>query len=265
MSGTQDLDGKIALVTGAASGIGRAVARRLAARGAAVTIADVQDAMGEAEAAALGGTYVHLDVSDPAAWTALMATFDRLDLLHLNAGIFDRDTVTVESVSEARYRQYFAVNVDGVFFGLRAALPVLTATASAHGGASVVCTASSSGIGPLSINPVYAMTKHAVVGLVRSVADDLDTRGIHINAICPGGVATGLLFDDQDSIDPEAMGLPMLSADQLAATVEALLTSDRHGEVVSHRIGDPPIVMDLPGNEVHGASLDDPVIDPPSN
>lgn len=261
MSG--DLDGKVALVTGAASGIGRAVARRLAARGAAVTIADVQDDMGEQEAVALGATYVHLDVRDLAAWNNLISGFDRLDLLHLNAGIFDRDVVTVESVSEDRYRQYFAVNVDGVFWGLRAALPVLTRTAAAHGGASVVCTASSSGIGPLSINPVYAMTKHAVVGLVRSVADDLDARGIRINAICPGGVATGLLFDDQDAIDPEAMGLPMLSADQLASTVEGLLTGDAHGQVVSHRIGDPPIVMDLPGNEVHGAPLENPQIDAP--
>jgi NAD(P)-dependent dehydrogenase (short-subunit alcohol dehydrogenase family) len=261
MSG--DLDGKVALVTGAASGIGRAVARRLAARGAAVTIADVQDDKGEAEAAFLGGTYVHLDVRDPQAWTALLAGFDRLDLLHLNAGIFDRDTVTVESVSEDRYRQYFAVNVDGVFWGLRAALPLLTATAATQGGASVVCTASSSGIGPLSINPVYAMTKHAVVGLVRSVADDLGARDVRINAICPGGVVTGLLFDDQDAIDPEAMGLPMLSSDQLAATVVMLLTEEHHGEVVSHRVGDPPIFMELPGNEVHGAPLDNPVIDPP--
>jgi NAD(P)-dependent dehydrogenase (short-subunit alcohol dehydrogenase family) len=243
-----DLDGKVALVTGAASGIGRAVARRLAARGAAVTIADVQDDKGEQEADALGATYVHVDVSDPRAWADLLATFDRLDLLHLNAGIFDRDPVTVESVTEARYRQYFAVNVDGVFFGLRAALPLLEAS-----GGAVVCTASSSGLGPLAINPVYAMTKHAVVGLVRSVADDLGARGIRINAICPGGVATGLLFDDPDAIDPEAMGLPMLAPDALAATVEDLLTTGRHGEIVSHRIGDPPITMELPGNEVHGA------------
>ncbi len=246
MSG--DLDGKVALVTGAASGIGRSVARRLAARGAAVTVADVQDDKGAAEAAAIGGTYVHLDVSDPAAWKALIATFDRLDFLHLNAGIFDRDAVTVDSVSAARYRQYFAVNVDGVYFGLVAALPLLEAS-----GGSVVCTSSSSGIGPLAMNPIYAMTKHAIVGLVRSTADDLGARGVRINAICPGGVVTGLMFDDPDNVDLGAEGMaPMLTADQLGETVEALLTSDRHGEVVSHRIGDPPIVMDLPGNEVHG-------------
>jgi NAD(P)-dependent dehydrogenase (short-subunit alcohol dehydrogenase family) len=244
-----DLDGKVALITGAASGIGRAVARRLAARGADVWIADVQDDKGEKEAAALGATYAHLDVSDPAAWTGLLAGFERLDLLHLNAGIFDRDPVTVESVSEARYRQYFAVNVDGVFFGLRAALPLLE-----RSGGSVVCTSSSSGIGPLAMNPVYAMTKHAIVGLVRSCADELAARGVRINAICPGGVLTGLMFDDPDTVDLEAIGMPpILLADDLGETVEVLLTSGRHGEVVSHRIGDPPITMELPGNEVHGA------------
>jgi NAD(P)-dependent dehydrogenase (short-subunit alcohol dehydrogenase family) len=238
------LDGKVALVTGAASGIGLATARLLAARGATVTLADVQDEAGVAAAAALGGTYVHLDVSDARAWEALLGGLDRLDLLHLNAGIYDRDAPDITEVSEARFHQYLGVNVGGVYFGLRRAIPLLAASRGA-----VVATASSSGFAPLPSNPIYSMTKHAVVGLVRSISPTLEERGIRINTVCPAGVATPLVFDDPG--DAAASPFPMLAPEAVAETVVDLLESDRTGEVVFHRLGAPPRTLALHGLDAH--------------
>jgi NAD(P)-dependent dehydrogenase (short-subunit alcohol dehydrogenase family) len=234
------LDGKVALVTGAASGIGRATARALAAAGASVTSADVSDAAGEAAAAEIGATYAHLDVSDPAAWSARLDGFERLDLLHLNAGIYDVARPDILSFDDASYRRYLGVNVDGVFFGLRGAVPLLE---RANG--AVVVTASMAGVAPLPANPVYALTKYALVGLVRSVADDLFARGVRINAVCPGAVATPLMGDDTHGWFA-ARDIVALEPEDLAATVVELLGSDRHGEIVLHRAGRPAEAVAFP-------------------
>ncbi len=120
-----DFSGKQAVVTGAASGIGRATAKALADAGATVTLLDVNDELGASAAEAAGGTYVHLDVSEPEAWRELYGTLDQLDLLHLNAGIYDIALTDITQISDARYRAYTGVNLDGVFFGLREAIPLL--------------------------------------------------------------------------------------------------------------------------------------------
>src|SRR5437763_8097642 len=149
-----DFNGKTAIVTGAASGIGRATAEALADVGAAVTLCDVQDELGVAAADEVGGTYAHLDVSRADAWAELLGGFDRLDLLHLNAGIYDTAFEDITQMSDERYRAYLGVNVDGVFFGLRGAIPLLERSKGA-----VVVTASMAGVVPLPSNPVYALTK----------------------------------------------------------------------------------------------------------
>ena len=123
-----DFGGKTAVVTGAASGIGRATAKALADAGATVWLLDVNDDAGESAAAVAGGTYTHLDVSDPEAWRAFYGTLDQLDLLHLNAGIYDIALTDITQISDARYRAYTGVNLDGVFFGLREAIPLLERT-----------------------------------------------------------------------------------------------------------------------------------------
>jgi NAD(P)-dependent dehydrogenase (short-subunit alcohol dehydrogenase family) len=224
-----DFHGKTAIVTGAASGIGRATAKALADAGAAVTLCDVQDELGARAADAAGGTYVHLDVSRPDAWAELLAGFDRLDLLHLNAGIYDTALHDITTISDERYRAYLGVNVDGVFFGLRGAIPLLEA---AHG--AVVVTSSMAGVVPLPANPVYALTKFALIGLVRSIHAELEHRGIRINALCPGAVATALMGDDPHGWFAER-GMVALEPEDLAATVVSLMDSDRSGEVVLHR------------------------------
>jgi NAD(P)-dependent dehydrogenase (short-subunit alcohol dehydrogenase family) len=179
---------------------------------------------------------VHLDVSQPDEWRALFASFDRLDLLHLNAGIYDIALTDITEISDERYRAYIGVNLDGVFFGLRAAIPLLEASSGA-----VVVTSSMAGLIPLPGNPLYAATKWALIGLVRSVHGDLERRGIRINALCPGAVATPLMGDDPRAFFDQ-IGVPSFEPEVLAGTVVDLLASDRSGDAVLHRPpGDPEI------------------------
>jgi NAD(P)-dependent dehydrogenase (short-subunit alcohol dehydrogenase family) len=224
-----DFNGKTAIVTGAASGIGRATAKALADAGAAVTLCDVQDELGARTAAEVGGTYAHLDVSQPDAWAELLGGFDRLDLLHLNAGIYDKALKDITTISDDRYRAYLGVNVDGVFFGLRGAIPLLEQARGA-----VVVTSSMAGVVPLPANPLYALTKFALIGLVRSIHGELERRGIRINALCPGAVATPLMGEDPHAWFNE-LGIVAYEPEVMAGTVVELMDSARSGEVVLHR------------------------------
>ncbi len=231
-----DFGGKVAVVTGAASGIGRATAKALADAGATVWLLDVNDELGATAAAEAGGTYTHVDVSDPDAWREFYGTLDQLDLLHLNAGIYDIALGDITEVTDARYRAYIGVNLDGVFVGLRDAIPLLARTNGA-----VVVTSSMAGLMPLPANPVYAATKWAILGLVRSVHADLHARGIRINALCPGGVATPLMGEDPHAFF-EQHGLQAFEPEVLAGTVVEMLASERTGQAILHRPpGDPEV------------------------
>jgi NAD(P)-dependent dehydrogenase (short-subunit alcohol dehydrogenase family) len=233
-----DFKGKTAIVTGAASGIGRATAKALADAGATVTLCDVQDELGARAAEEAGGTYVPLDVSRPDAWADLFGSLDRLDLLHLNAGIYDTELEDITSISDDRYRAYLGVNVDGVFFGLRGAIPLLEQSRGA-----VVVTSSMAGIVPLPANPLYSLTKFALIGLVRSIHGELERRGIRINALCPGAVATPLMGQDPHAWFGDR-GIVAFEPEDMAATVVMLLDSDRSGEVVLHRPPNEPEVIE---------------------
>jgi NAD(P)-dependent dehydrogenase (short-subunit alcohol dehydrogenase family) len=234
-----DFGGKTAVVTGAASGIGRATAKALADAGATVWLLDVNDELGESAAAEAGGTYTHLDVSDPDAWRGFYGTLDQLDLLHLNAGIYDISLTDITQVTDARYRAYTGVNLDGVFFGLREAIPLLERT-----NGSVVVTSSMAGLIPLPGNPLYAATKWALIGLVRSVHADLEQRGIRINALCPGAVATPLMGEDPHAFF-DKIGVPSFEPSVLAGTVVEMLSSDRSGQAILHRPPGEPEVFEF--------------------
>ena len=153
LTGAVDLSRSAALVTGGADGIGGATVRALRDRGCQVTIADIDSDRGEALAAEVGALFVSCDVTDPASVDAAVAfaesSYGRLDLVHLNAGV-TTGSPTVE-VSDDDYRRLLAVNVDGVFFGLRAALPALRRA----GGGVVVATASVGGLAPIPVDPLY--------------------------------------------------------------------------------------------------------------
>lgn len=198
-----DLSGKVALITGAAGGIGAATARRLAAAGATVVGADVLDPAGRELFDELGSPhrYVHLDVTDPAAWDDVIGNVvdvaGRLDIVHLNAGVMLRSRGAeisddpLDHITAERIEQVFAINIEGVAFGVLAALGPLAAS-----GGDVIVTASIAGLVPYPADPVYAVSKHAVVALVSSFAPLLDARGVRINAICPGGIETDMAPPD---------------------------------------------------------------------
>lgn len=235
------LAGKVVLVTGAASGIGRASARRYGAEGATVIATDIADDAGEAVAAEIGAEYEHLDVADPEAWAGLVpviaARHGRLDVAHLNAGIRVGQS-DITALTDDEYLTVIGVNQHGVVFGLRAVVPLLEAA----GGGSVIVTASRSSLGPLPNDLPYVMSKHAVAGLVRSVAGDLGRRGISINAICPATVDTGFIAGaGRERL--EAAGIPVMDPAEVADGAMVILASGETGRCFDQIPGGAPEVF----------------------
>jgi len=188
-----------ALVTGSEGGIGRAIRSRLEAEGYEVASLDLATGF---------------DVTDPAAWESV----DAVDLACLNAGVLTGET-DPRRLTDDQYRRAVAVNVDGVVFGVRRLARVME-----DGG--IVVTASLAGLTGMPSDVVYSLTKHALVGFVRSVAPLLDP--LRINAVCPG-IADTPMIDHQRSALEEA-GFPLLRPDEVADAVWAAASSDATGE-----------------------------------
>jgi NAD(P)-dependent dehydrogenase (short-subunit alcohol dehydrogenase family) len=226
-------DGKVAIVTGGASGIGAASVRRFAAEGAQVLAIDVDEARGRAVASEAGARFERMDVGDPDAWARLVrAAEDDLggvDLAHLNAGVATGAyPVDIATLSDAQYRRVMGVNVDGVVFGVRALVPAM----ARRGGGAIVVTSSLAGLMPLPDDPVYGGTKHFVIGLVRSLATPLGEQGITINAVCPGAVDTALL-DTTGRGDELRGSIPRMPPDDVAVVAARLLAGDETGSAYS--------------------------------
>lgn len=220
-----DLKNKAALVTGGASGIGAAAARRLAGAGATVAILDRDEAGARALAEELGGLALPGDVTDPD--TVIMFVdvaedaFGHLDVVLLNAGTTAGQS-GVADLDLAGYRQLVGVNVDHVVFGLTAAVPALRRA----GGGTIVVTASLAGLLPTPADPLYTLTKHAVVGYVRSVAPVLAPEGIRVCAVCPGFTDTPLIAPVRDQLGD----FPLLTAEDVVDAVEGILERGEPGE-----------------------------------
>ena len=190
-------DKRVALVTGGASGIGRATADRLVADGVTVVIADIQDEAGEAAAAELRGkqasaSYLHLDVSDEASWQQVASTIEhdhrRLDILVNNAGIGDLDPI--ERTPLETYARVVATTQTSVFLGMKATAELLKQS----GAGAVVNVSSIFGIvGGFGVSPGYAAAKGAVRTLTKNVALLWATQGVRVNSVHPGFIDTPIL------------------------------------------------------------------------
>ncbi|WP_030348171.1 SDR family NAD(P)-dependent oxidoreductase [Streptomyces sp. NRRL S-1022] len=241
------LAGKVAIVTGAASGLGRASALALARAGARVVVADLDAQGGREVAHMVDGEFRACDVSDLDANRALVRfteeRYGGVDIALLNAGVATGCGVG-EDFDPARYRRAMGANLDGVVFGTHAVLPALRA----RGGGSIVATASLAGLAAVPLDPLYAANKHAVVGLARSLGPALAPENVRFNAVCPG-FAESRIIDHLRGLLSE-QGLPVIPAEAVADTVLRILTGDGTGEcwfVQAGREPEPFRFRNVPG------------------
>jgi len=225
-------EGKVALVTGGASGIGAATARRLADEGARVMVGDLEEGPAKDVAASLAGEAAAqaVDVADleqvQALVDATVARFGRLDVLVNNAGIGSFGQTP--DLDPEQWHRVIAVDLHSIFYGCRAAIPHLREA----GGGAIVNTASISGLGADYGFSAYSAAKGAVVNYTRTLAVDHAAEGIRVNAVCPGTIRTALtkiLMDQPRLVEEYERAIPMGrvgEADEVADAIAFLASDD---------------------------------------
>jgi NAD(P)-dependent dehydrogenase (short-subunit alcohol dehydrogenase family) len=219
-----------AIVTGGRSGIGAAIVAALESDGTDVEVLDLADGF---------------DVSTARDWEGVLPA----DLVCLNAGVLtgERD---IRLLGDEEYRRALGVNVDGIVFGVRQLAPLM------QRGSAFVVTASLAGLTAMPSDPIYTLTKHAVVGFVRAVAPQLEARGIRINAVCPGIADTPMLDKAGQRGAFEASGFPLLQAQEVVGAVLLAAHSEETGQAWAVQPGRPPLQFrfpNVPGPKAEGA------------
>jgi NAD(P)-dependent dehydrogenase (short-subunit alcohol dehydrogenase family) len=228
------LEGKVAVITGAASGIGRQSALRFAAEGARVCVVDLNDQAGEQVAEEAGGLYLHADVTDAGevqrTYAAAAERFGGIDVLFNNAGIAPPDDVSVLDTTLEAWQRVQDVNLRSVFLCCKHGIPHLLA----RGGGSVVNTASFVAVvGAATSQIAYTASKGGVLALTRELGVEFARRGVRVNALCPGPVNTPLLQElfakDPAKAARRLVHLPMgrfAEASEIAAAACFLASDD---------------------------------------
>jgi NAD(P)-dependent dehydrogenase (short-subunit alcohol dehydrogenase family) len=223
------LEGKVALITGGGSGMGKVAAELFAREGASVVLTDVNDAAGGATADAIGerGLFVHADISDEAdARTMVEAAVDRfgrLDVLYNNAGVMLPEDGSVHATDESIWNTTLAVNVKGVAFGCKFGIPAMLES----GGGSIINVASFvAWLGAATSQTAYTASKGAVLAMTREIAVEYARQGIRCNALCPGPIETPLLLallSDEEKKQRRFVHIPMGRLGQAEELAKAAL------------------------------------------
>lgn len=198
------VSGKVAIVTGAAMGMGESHARRLAEEGASVVLTDIDADLGEAVAASIGpaAKFVRHDVTDEAGWAAVIGAaeeaFGPATILVNNAGIVDM--VSIEEMDLSRYQRMIAINQVGPFLGMKAVVPAMRQA----GRGSIINISSVAGFAPAGLLSAYTATKFAIRGMSKAASIDLAKDNIRVNSVHPGGIMTPMMAG--------ATGLPKIQA-----------------------------------------------------
>jgi NAD(P)-dependent dehydrogenase (short-subunit alcohol dehydrogenase family) len=265
-----NVSGKVAIITGAGSGIGRATALLLARERASIVVADYNEAgaketVAQIEAAGGKAAAIKTNVAQPADLDAMFAfaekTYGGFDILYNNAGV-GTGQPRWPDCSEEQWRRTVEIDLSAVIEGTRQAIPLLRK----RGGGVIISTASLAGLFGYQADPVYAAAKHGVVGLTRALAG-LAAENIRVNCVCPAVVntpmvtalAASLSGAEREEAERRLASIPMLQPEEIAGAVYDLIRDDTAAGIVmgvslgdTRRVVDPPITLPVTSGDTRG-------------
>lgn len=254
-----DINGKVAIVTGGGSGIGRATSNALAAKGASVVVADMNEDGGQETVALVGkaggkASFFKVDVRDRSGLDGLVGfaekTYGGLDIIYNNAGVGTPRPIFPEASVDDWVRT-LEIDLWAVIAGTQAAVPAL----QRRGGGVVVNTASIAGLMAYLPDPIYAAAKHGVVGFTRSLEFLKARDNIRVNCVCPGVVDTPMVRQVDRNLTPEEVAqrdtflksIPLIEPETIADAVLTLITDESlNGVAMSVTYGRPPRIVEAP-------------------